>query len=115
MAERGGEVLVVGAGIGGLAAALALSARGLPVRVLEAGPRPGGKAGIIEVDGVVVGTGPSLLTLPEVFAGLFARAGLRLSDVVGLRRLDPGFRYRYADGCVLDVAHDPAQTLANVR
>ena len=115
MAERGGEVLVVWAGIGGLAAALALSARGLPVRVLEAGPRPGGKAGIIEVDGVVVGTGPSLLTLPEVFAGLFARAGLRLSDVVGLRRLDPGFRYRYADGCVLDVAHDPAQTLANVR
>ena len=113
-AERGQEVLVLGAGIGGLAAALALAARGLPVRVIEAGPRPGGKAGTVEVDGVAVDTGPSVLTLPEVFAGLFARAGLRMEDVVGLRALDPGFRYRYADGCVIDVAHDPQQTLATI-
>lgn len=114
-AERGAEVLVIGAGIGGLAAALALAARGLPVRVFEAGRQPGGKAGIVDVDGVEVETGPSVLTLPEVFAGLFARAGLRLDDVIGLRRLDPGFRYRYTDGCVVDVAHDPGETLANVR
>lgn len=114
-AERTAEILVVGAGIGGLAAALALAARGLPVRVFEAGPRPGGKAGIVELDGVVVETGPSVLTLPEVFAGLFARAGLRFDEVVRLRRLDPGFRYRYTDGCVLEVAHDPHDTLARVR
>lgn len=113
-AERGAEVLVLGAGIGGLAAALALAARGLPVRVIEAGPRPGGKAGTVEVDGVAVDTGPSVLTMPEVFAGLFARAGLRMDDVLGLRALDPGFRYRYADGCVIDVAHDPQQTLATI-
>jgi phytoene desaturase len=85
------------------------------VRVVEAAERPGGKAGIVEFDGVVVETGPSVLTLPEVFAGLFARAGLRLEDVVGLRRLDPGFRYRYPDGCVIEVAHDPDDTLARVR
>lgn len=114
-ADRHGEVVVIGAGIGGLAAALALAARGIPVRVLEAGSQPGGKAGTVEVDGVVIETGPSVLTLPDVFAEVFARAGLRLDDVVGLRRLDPGFRYRWADGCVLDVAHDPDQTLANVR
>ncbi|MGI9162532.1 MAG: phytoene desaturase family protein, partial [Mycobacterium sp.] len=48
------------------------------------------------------------------FADVFGRAGLRLDDVIGLRRLDPGFRYRYADGCVIDVAHDPQRTLANV-
>jgi len=113
-AERGEEVLVLGAGIGGLAAALALAARGLPVRVIEAGSRPGGKAGTVEVDGVAVDTGPSVLTLPEVFAGLFARAGLLMEDVVGLRALDPGFRYRYADGCVIDVAHDLQQTLATI-
>lgn len=114
-ADRDGDVLIVGAGIGGLAAALALAARGVNVRVLEASSQPGGKAGTVEVDGVVIETGPSVLTLPEVFAGLFARAGLRLDEVVGLRRLDPGFRYRWADGCVLDVAHDPEQTMANVR
>ena len=106
---------MVGAGIGGLTAALALAARGLPVRVVEAAQRPGGKAGSVEVDGVVVETGPSVLTLPEVFADAFARAGLRLDDVIGLRRLDPGFRYRYADGCVVEVAHDPQDTLARVR
>jgi phytoene desaturase len=115
MGAEGGEVLVVGAGIGGLVAALSLAARGLPVRVLEAGPRPGGKAGFVDVDGVRIETGPSVLTLPEVFAGVFARAGLRLEEVVGLRRLDPGFRYRYADGCVVEVAHDPEDTLARVR
>ncbi len=114
-AENRPGVLVVGAGIGGLAAALALAARGLPVRVLEAGPRPGGKAGFVDVDGVRIETGPSVLTLPEVFAGLFARAGLRLEDLVALRRLDPGFRYRYADGCVVEVAHDADDTLARVR
>lgn len=109
------DVLIVGAGIGGLAAALPLAARGLAVRVLEAGPHPGGKAGTVEVDGVVIDTGPSVLTLPDVFARLFARAGLRLEDTVGLRRLDPGFRYRYADGAVVEVAHDPEDTLARVR
>jgi 1-hydroxycarotenoid 3,4-desaturase len=109
------EILVVGAGIGGLAAALALASRGLTVRVIEAAPRPGGKAGTVEVDGVVIDTGPSVLTLPDVFVRLFERAGLRMSDVVGLRRLDPGFRYRYADGTVIEVAHDPDDTLARIR
>lgn len=105
----------MGAGIGGLAAALALAARGFPVRVLEAGDRPGGKAGTTVIDGVRVETGPSVLTLPEVFESLFARAGLRLADMVGLRRLDPGFRYRYPDGCVIEVAHDPEDTLSRIR
>ncbi len=113
--ERDSEVLVVGAGVGGLAAALSLAGRGLVVRVIEAGDRPGGKAGTIEVDGVRIDTGPSVLTLPEVFAGLFGRVGLRLEDVIGLRRLDPGFRYRFADGCVVEVAHDPDDTLSRIR
>ena len=113
--ESGGKVLLVGAGIGGLTAALALAARGVPVRVLEAASHPGGKAGVVEVDGVTIETGPSVLTLPDVFARVFARAGRRLDEVIDLRRLDPGFRYRYADGAVLEVCHDPDDTLARVR
>ena len=114
-AERGAEILVLGAGVGGLVAALALAGRGAAVRVLDAAPRPGGKASVVQIDGVAVETGPSVLTLPEVFAEVFSRAGRRLEDVVGLRRLDPGFRYHYPDGCVLEVAHDPQDTLARVR
>lgn len=113
--ERDTDALVVGAGIGGLAAALALAGRGLAVRIIEAGDSPGGKAGTVEIDGVRIDTGPSVLTLPEVFAGLFGRVGRRFADVIELRRLNPGFRYRYADGCVLEVAHDPDDTLARVR
>lgn len=109
------EVLVLGAGVGGLAAALALTADGVPVRVIDAAPTPGGKAGTVVIDGVTVETGPSVLTLPEVFGALFARAGLRLDEVVELRALDPGFRYRYPDGCVIEVAHSPERTLALVR
>lgn len=114
-ADRDGEILIVGAGIGGLTAAVVLVAQGLPVRVLESADRPGGKAGTVDLDGVRVETGPSVLTLPEVFAEVVARAGLRLDEVVELRRLDPGFRYRYTDGCVIDVAHDAERTLEQVR
>lgn len=113
-ADRG-EVLVLGAGIGGLAAALAMAAAGVTVRVIEAGRQPGGKAGTVDIDGVTVETGPSVLTLPEVFDRLFARAGLRLDEVVELRALDPGFRYHFADGAVIEVAHSPERTLALVR
>ncbi|MFM2244127.1 MAG: phytoene desaturase [Pseudomonadota bacterium] len=109
------EALVIGAGVGGLAAALALAGRGLRVRVLEAGDRPGGKAGVVVLDGVEVDTGPSVLTLPEVFGRLFARVGRPLDAAVRLRPLDPGFRYRWPDGAQLDVAHHPEQTLAAVR
>ena len=83
------EALVIGAGVGGLAAALALAGRGLRVRVLEAGDRPGGKAGVVVLDGVEVDTGPSVLTLPEVFGRLFARVGRPLDAAVRLRPLDP--------------------------
>ena len=115
MATAHDEVLVLGAGIGGLSAALALAADGVPVRVIDAAPQAGGKAGTADIDGVTVETGPSVLTLPEVFGALFGRAGLRLDEIVELRALDPGFRYRYPDGCVIEVAHSPEQTLALVR
>ena len=109
------RALVVGAGIGGLAAALSLTCRGFAVHVLEAGSQPGGKAGAVTLDGVEVDTGPSVLTLPDVFAQLFERAGLPLDAAVRLRPLDPGFRYHWPDGAKLDVAHHPEQTLAAVR
>lgn len=106
--------VVVGAGIGGLTAAIRLASAGRPVLVLEAGDRPGGKADVVTVDGVSFDTGPSLLTLPHVFDDVLRGAGTSLRDEVELLAPDPAFRYVWPDGTVLDVHHAIEDTLASV-
>jgi 1-hydroxycarotenoid 3,4-desaturase len=109
------HVVVIGAGAGGLAAALGLAVRGARVTVLEARDEPGGKMGTVTLDGVTCDTGPSLLTMPDVLEGLLVEAGTTLAAEVTLRRLDPAFRYLYDDGTALRVFHETAATLAEVR
>ena len=103
-------VVVVGAGVGGLAAGVRLAAAGHRVTLCEAAPAVGGKlaghslstdAGTFTFD-----TGPTLLTLPQVFSDLFADTGAPLADVVALRRLDTIARYRFADGAQVDTTSD---------
>jgi phytoene desaturase len=100
-------VVVVGAGVGGLAAAVRLAAAGHEVTVLDRLEEAGGKLAVRERDGFRFETGPSLLTLPEVFRDLARVAGVDLDDLVDLRRLDPVCRYRFADGSTLAVPADP--------
>lgn len=109
------EVRVVGAGLGGLAAALELAVDGHAVEVVEALPGPGGKAGVAVVDGVEFDTGPSVLTLPEVFDGLLRKAGTSLAAEVELVAPEPAFRYLWPDGAVFDVFVAPEATLASAR
>jgi len=105
------RVVVVGAGLGGLAAAARLAAGGHRVTVLEQGPEVGGKLGWVSRDGHAFDTGPSLVTLPQVFRDLFDATGGPLDDVLELERLDPAVAYRFADGTRLTVPG----TLAGVR
>ena len=100
---RVSRVLVVGAGLGGLAAAARLAALGHAVTVLEQATTVGGKLGLFARDGHVFDTGPSLLTLPQVYRDLFAATGARLEDAVDLVRLDPAVDYRFGDGTGLTV------------
>lgn len=97
------RVIVVGAGVGGLAAAVRLRALGHEVTVLEQSAEIGGKLGVLERDGFVFDTGPSLVTLPHVFEELFAATGAPLSEVLELRRLEVAARYRFPDGTLLDM------------
>lgn len=98
-----GEIVVIGAGLGGLAAAVHLAAAGRRVRVIDAAPEVGGKVGTVTIDGVECDTGPSVLTMPDVLGELLALAGMRLGEHVRLRTPDPGFRYLYPDGAIVDV------------
>ncbi len=98
-----GGIVVVGAGMGGLAVSARLAAQGHRVTLLEQAPEVGGKLGRFERDGFAFDTGPSLLTLPAVYRDLFLKTGTRLEDHVELVPVDPAFRYRFADGTRLDL------------
>jgi phytoene desaturase len=103
------RIVVVGAGVGGLAVAARLGAAGHRVTVFEQAEVVGGKLGRYERDGFRFGTGPALLTLPQVFAEFFAATGTRLADELDLVPLDPVVRHVFADGTVLDSSSDPGE------
>ncbi|MFC6085253.1 phytoene desaturase family protein [Sphaerisporangium aureirubrum] len=98
-----GRVVVVGAGLGGLAAAIRLAAAGREVTVVEASDGPGGCCGTATFGRYRFDTGPSVLTMPGVLADTFGAAGEELHRWLPLRRLDPYYRFAYHDGSVLDV------------
>ncbi len=103
------RVVVVGSGVGGLATAIRLRAMDHEVSIFERGNHVGGKLGATHIDGFTFDTGPSLLTLPEVFRDLFSVAGSSLDDFVSLVRLDHTFRHHF-DGEVLDTFNDGGKT-----
>jgi phytoene desaturase len=96
-------VVVVGAGLGGLSAALRLAGAGRAVTVVERAAEPGGRAGVLRVGGYAFDTGPTVLTMPELLDDALACVGERLADRVALTRLDPVYRAHYADGSTLDL------------
>lgn len=107
------RVIVVGAGVGGLAAAARLAVRRHDVTVLEQAATVGGKLATYRQDGFAFDTGPSLLTLPAVFRDLFLKTGGALEDAVDLQPVEPGFGYRFADGAEVVVPGvDPARVAA---
>jgi phytoene desaturase len=97
------RIVVIGAGLGGLASAARLRAAGHDVTVCERAPSVGGKLAAYARDGFRFDTGPSLLTMPFVFEDLFAATGERLGEVLDLQRVDPHCQYRFDDGVVLEV------------
>jgi phytoene desaturase len=92
------RVAVVGAGMGGLAAAIRLAAMGFDVEVFEKNDQPGGRMGRIEAEGFTFDTGPSLLLMTDTYRELFSSAGRNLDDHVNLIPLDANYRVNFGDG-----------------
>jgi len=97
---------VVGAGLGGLSAALRLSGAGRRVTVLERESVPGGRAGLLTDGGYTFDTGPSVLTMPGLIAEALACVGESMTDWLDLVPVQPLYRARFADSSSLDVHAD---------
>ena len=106
--------LVVGAGFGGLAAAIRLSAMGYRVQVLEKLDGPGGRAYVRRQDGFTFDGGPTIITVPFLFEELWQLCGRKLSDDIDLRLMDPFYRVRFDDGTHFDYSGDPERMRAEV-
>jgi phytoene desaturase len=111
---RTDRVVVVGAGLAGLAAALRLRGAGREVTVVERAAGPGGRAGRVERGGYALDTGPSVFTAPEIVADTLAAVGEKLEERLTLLPLETTYRAQFADGSHLDVHADPDAFAAEV-
>ncbi len=109
------KVVVVGAGLGGLAAAAHLVGRGHEVTVVERSSEPGGRAGVVTGQGYVLDNGPTVLTMPGLLEDAFAGAGADMADFVTIRPVDPMYRAVYADGSELRLWHDRDRMAAEIE
>ncbi|MEZ5295089.1 MAG: FAD-dependent oxidoreductase [Ilumatobacteraceae bacterium] len=109
------RVVVIGAGVGGLCAAIRLRTAGHDVTVFERNPVVGGKLASLSEDGYTFDLGPTLFTMPHLYDDVFRLAGSSLAGQVEMTRLDPQFRYRWSDGSSLDVPDDRRHTLDRVE
>jgi phytoene desaturase len=108
------RVVIVGAGLGGLATALHLAATGRQVTVVERESVPGGRAGRLSLQGYEFDTGPTVLTMPSLIEEPLAAVGEKLSDWLELTPLDPAYRAYYPDGSTLDVRTDTVRMAAEI-
>ena len=99
-------VLVIGAGMGGIATAARLARHGYQVTVAEKGGRAGGRCDHLVKDGHHFDTGPTLFLMPELYARTFADLGERMEDHLDLRRIDPTYQVIFDDGSTLALTSD---------
>ncbi|MBN2006674.1 MAG: phytoene desaturase [Anaerolineae bacterium] len=96
-------ILIIGAGIGGIASAARLAKAGYDVTVVEKTERPGGRTSVIAEEGFFFDTGPSLFLMPPTFRETYAALGERMEDHLDLVRIDPTYRVHFHDETILDL------------
>ena len=115
MLQRSGHIVVIGAGMGGLSAAIRLALAGLAVTLVDAAAHAGGKMRTLPTPAGPVDAGPTVLTLRSVFDALFAQAGERLDDHLTLIPQTLLARHFWSDGATLDLYPDPEANARAIR
>jgi phytoene desaturase len=109
------KAIVIGAGFGGIAAALRLRAKGYSVTLIDRCAALGGRAQVYEREGFRHDAGPTVITAPFLFEELFALFGERFADHVKLVPLTPWYRFQFADGDTFDYGGTLEATLAEIE
>ncbi|MEL6872349.1 MAG: NAD(P)-binding protein, partial [Pseudomonadota bacterium] len=114
-AEGRGRCVVIGAGFGGIAAALRMRAKGYSVTLVDRAPKLGGRAQVFERDGFRHDAGPTVITAPFLFDELFELFGKKREDYVEFVPLSPWYRFYYQDGTTFDYGGTVEDTLEEIR
>lgn len=101
------RIVIIGAGLGGLSAAIALASEGFDVELVEKNEKIGGKLNVLYKDGFTFDLGPSILTMPLIFEALFNRAGKKMADYVEIQTVEPHWRNFFEDGTTIDLTSEP--------
>jgi phytoene desaturase len=109
------HLVIVGAGVGGLAAAIRLRGQGHEVTVLEKNATPGGRCNRLQGEGFTFDSGPTLLLMPDVIHELFASSGADWHNYLDMTRLRPNYRLTFGDGSSLELGHPPEETAAQLE
>ena len=109
------HALVIGAGFGGMAAALRLRARGYRVTLIDKQDKLGGRAYVYRRNGYTFDAGPTVVTAHFLFDELFALFGKRREDYINFVPVYPWYRIQFADGSTFNYGGTLEQTLAEIR
>ncbi len=113
--EPSRHVVVIGAGLGGISAAVSLAQEGYRVTLIEKNAWLGGKLSELKAEGYTFDLGPSILTLPHILERLFEGSGRKMADYIPIRTVRPHWRCFFEDGVVVDLTPEQEEMDEQLR